>query len=91
MQGIPERISKEVKEWFKGKTIKRIKVIRPIKKEKEMYEEKLRPMSLKFIFTDGTGITLDSWVGAFKPKPIWNGTQHLRLRSYLTVSRKEKV
>ena len=87
---LPEKITKEVKEWLKNKTIQTVKTVRPTKKEREMYEDKLNPMALKICFTDGTEVVLDSWVSEYKLKPhSITGVQNLRHRSYLTVSRKE--
>jgi hypothetical protein len=87
-----EKISTEVRLWLKGKTIEHVKVVRPTKEERAMYEYVLGPMALKLSFTDGTSVILDSWIGEFKPKkssPM--DKQHLRKRSYFTITRKEVI
>jgi hypothetical protein len=87
MQGIPEKISKEVKQWLAGRTIEKVKVVRPTKEEKFMYAHVLGPMALKIIFTDGTSIVVDSWVGEFKMKDTVS--KNSRTKSYFTITRKE--
>jgi hypothetical protein len=90
MKGIPEKVSKEVKEWLVDKMIARVKVVRPTKEEKKMYESVLGPIALKIIFTDGTSIRLDSWIGEFKLVPSTiTGVQNSRTKSYFTITRKE--
>jgi hypothetical protein len=87
---LPKKINKEMRLWLRGKTIERVKVVRPTEEERDMYEHVLGPMALRMTFTDGSSIILDSWVGSYKLKPsALSGVQNLRARSYLTISRKE--
>jgi hypothetical protein len=86
---LPKRITKEQRLWLVHKTISKVKVVRPTKEERSMYESRPGPSALKFYFTDGSFIVLDSWIGNFVLTKEQSPIQNSRSRSYFTISRKE--
>jgi hypothetical protein len=90
MSKIPKKINQEARDWLVGKTIERVKVVKPIMEERTMYEHVLGPSALKIYFTDGSTTILETWIGEFLLKPSkLNGVKNKRSRSYFTISRKE--
>jgi hypothetical protein len=88
---LPKKIDLATKLWLIGKTIAKVKVVRPTEEEREMYERPLGPMALRITFTDGSAMVLDTWIGEYKPKKstLPKGKRNLRSRPYFTISRKE--
>lgn len=72
---------KSVRNFAKGKEVKRIRIIRPDDKTKAMYSQKVYPQALVIEFTDGSSMQLDTWIGNFKPKTGGNDRQ----LSYITA------
>ena len=71
----------EVRRFMAKRTIKKTHRIKPDRKTREMYQDKLKVSAIRIDFVDGTSIQIDTWIGNF----LAHTSVHARPLSYLTA------